>query len=707
MMNFYLVVFALPLVQSGLYYNMALDSDWELWKKTYNKQYNGQMDELLRRMVWEKNLQLITTHNKEYSQGLHTYELAMNHLGDMTNEEVVRTMTGLKVHRRNISTNTTFDDEEILGVLPDSIDYRKKGYVTPVRNQGSCGSCWAFSSVGALEGQLKRKMGKLLVLSPQNLVDCVKKNDGCGGGYMTNAFEYVRDNKGIDSEEAYPYIGEDQQCMYNVSGKAATCKSFKVVKEGSEKALKKAVGTVGPVSVGIDASLSSFQFYSKGVYYDPNCNAVDINHAVLAVGYGAQKKNNYWIVKNSWGKDWGNKGYILMARDKNNTCGIANLASYPLISGTANRWLSSCWGHKCSSSINSKQLIEDNGNYSTQQMENQRMKSLTCILLVVTALVMVKAHLDPALDNHWLLWKTTYKKQYENEREDLHRRIIWEKNLKLVTLHNLEHSMGMHSYELGMNHLGDMTSEEVKAQMTGLIVPPRSERKTSFGSKRNITQQSNVPDSIDWRDKGCVTNVKNQGGCGSCWAFSAVGALEGQLKLKTGKVVSLSPQNLVDCSKAYGNKGCNGGFMTRAFQYVIDNKGIDSDSSYPYLATETKCHYEPASKASTCAKYTEIVPGTEEALKEALGTIGPISVAIDGTRPTFFMYKSGVYSDPSCRQEVNHGVLAVGYGNLNGQDFWLLKNSWGETFGEKGYVRIARNQGNLCGVASYASYPEL
>ncbi|KAM8920975.1 cathepsin S [Pelodytes ibericus] len=335
------------------------------------------------------------------------------------------------------------------------------------------------------------------------------------------------------------------------------------------------------------------------------------------------------------------------------------------------------------------------------------MVSLTCIFLAITTAVSVNGLIDPALDNHWQLWKRAHHKEYHNLRDDLHRRVIWEKNLKYVTLHNLEHSLGMHSYELGMNHLGDMTSEEVRATLTGLVVPPPTERASYFSAKWNSTQKTNLPDSVDWRDKGCVTNVKNQASCGSCWAFSAVGALEGQLKLKTGNLVSLSPQNLVDCSTSYGNKGCSGGFMTRAFQYVIDNQGIDSDSSYPYIAMNQPCNYNPAAKASTCVKYTEIDPGTEDALKEALATVGPISVAIDGTRPSFFLYKNGVYDDPSCTQDVNHGVLAVGYGNLDGKDFWLIKNSWGERYGDSGYVRIARNHGNLCGVASYPSYPQL
>ncbi|XP_053331154.1 cathepsin K-like [Spea bombifrons] len=331
MFLFYLLALSVPLVNARLHQNGTLDFEWEPWKKAHLKQYNSRVDEYYRRQIWERNLKLITAHNQQYELGLHTYELGMNHLGDMTSEEIVKLMTGLKVPPRYRPTNGTFDGDEVLDGLPASIDYRKKGYVTPVRNQGSCGSCWAFSSVGALEGQLKKKTGSLVVLSPQNLVDCVQKNDGCGGGYMTNAFEYVKANNGIDSEEAYPYIGTDQECRYDPSGRAATVKNFKVVKEGSEKALMKAVGTVGPISVGIDASLGTFAFYKKGVYYDAECDPASIDHAVLVVGYGVQKSLKHWIVKNSWGEEWGNKGYILMARDKGNACGIASLASYPLM----------------------------------------------------------------------------------------------------------------------------------------------------------------------------------------------------------------------------------------------------------------------------------------------------------------------------------------------------------------------------------------
>ncbi|KAK1795199.1 hypothetical protein P4O66_010372 [Electrophorus voltai] len=313
----------------------------------------------------------------------------------------------------------------------------------------------------------------------------------------------------------------------------------------------------------------------------------------------------------------------------------------------------------------------------------------------------VVALYDPNLDMHWELWKKKHHKIYMSELEESGRRQIWEGNLRRITVHNLETSMGMHTFDIGMNHMGDMTPEEILQKLAGTRVPAELKRPSTFVASAGVT----VPDSVDWRSSGYVTDVKNQGSCGSCWAFSAAGALEGQLKKTTGQLLSLSPQNLVDCSSKYGNKGCNGGFMSEAFQYIIDNGGIDSDAAYPYTAVQGDCKYDPTKQAANCSSYTFLPYGDEEALKQAVATIGPIAVAIDATHPLFIMYRSGVYNDRSCSQHVNHAVLVVGYGTLNGQDYWLVKNSWGTTFGDGGYIRIARNQGNMCGIASYGCYP--
>uniref|UniRef100_A0A665TPM9 Cathepsin S-like n=1 Tax=Echeneis naucrates TaxID=173247 RepID=A0A665TPM9_ECHNA len=320
-------------------------------------------------------------------------------------------------------------------------------------------------------------------------------------------------------------------------------------------------------------------------------------------------------------------------------------------------------------------------------------------LLLVSLCVGAAAMLDSRLDDHWDLWKKTHGKSYGDEVEDVRRRELWEKNLMLISMHNLEASMGLHTYDLSMNFMGDLTQEEILQSFATLTPPSDVQRAPSHFVG---APGSAVPDSVDWREKGWVTRVKMQGACGSCWAFSAAGALEGQLARKTGKLVDLSPQNLVDCSSKYGNQGCNGGYMHRAFQYVIDNHGIDSDASYPY---QQQCRYNPAYRAANCSNYSFLPQGNEETLKQAVATIGPIAVGIDATRPRFTFYRSGVYNDPTCTQKVNHAVLVVGYGSLSGQDYWLVKNSWGTTFGDQGYIRMSRNKNNQCGIALFACYP--
>nr|AJF94912.1 cathepsin L3 [Nephilengys cruentata] len=314
-------------------FNPDYDQHWEVFKTKFNKNYEKN-EEFARRLVWEVNLEAVIKHNIEYELGMQRYRKGINEYSDMTHQEFVRRMNGLK-KGVNSTTKSVYTFDRLSNVvLPDTVDWRKDGMVTPIKNQQQCGSCWAFSTTGSLEGQHKKKTGKLVSLSEQNLVDCSQKqgNDGCEGGLMDQGFEYIKENNGIDTEASYPYEAIDDKCRFKRQSVGATCTGYVDVKSGDEDALKQAVATIGPISVAIDASQFSFQLYRGGVYYEENCSTEELDHGVLVVGYGTtQNGEDYWLVKNSWGTSWGIKGYIMMARNKNNQCGIATQASYPLV----------------------------------------------------------------------------------------------------------------------------------------------------------------------------------------------------------------------------------------------------------------------------------------------------------------------------------------------------------------------------------------
>jgi len=304
------------------------DEGWKIWKATHQKTYSHYRQENVRYAIWKDNFMRIVEHNKNNKRTF----LAMNQFGDMTNTEYKAMMTGYFNPRESEKGSTFLNPSNM--ELPESVDWRTNGMVTPIKNQKQCGSCWAFSATGSLEGQHQKKTGKLVSLSEQNLVDCSGKfgNYGCNGGLMDNAFRYIKANGGIDTEISYPYVGRNQKCTFNKTTVGATVTGFTDIKSGSEESLLAASATVGPISVAIDASHFSFQFYSHGVYNEPSCSSQQLDHGVLLVGYAISAEGEkYWLVKNSWGTSWGQKGYIWMSRDKNNQCGIATQASYPLV----------------------------------------------------------------------------------------------------------------------------------------------------------------------------------------------------------------------------------------------------------------------------------------------------------------------------------------------------------------------------------------
>ncbi|XP_029348968.1 cathepsin L.1 [Echeneis naucrates] len=330
------------------------------------------------------------------------------------------------------------------------------------------------------------------------------------------------------------------------------------------------------------------------------------------------------------------------------------------------------------------------------------------LLLVVAAFLAVANCASISLEDlEFHAWKLKFGKSYHSPSEEAHRKDIWLSNRRLVLVHNIMADQDIKSYRLGMTYFADLENEEYKRLISqGCLGAFNTSLPHKGSAFLRLPEGSELPNTIDWRDKGFVTGVKDQKECGSCWAFSTTGSLEGQNFRKTGKLVSLSEQQLVDCSGDYGNMGCGGGLMDNAFKYIQANGGIDTEESYPYEAEDGQCRYNPATIGAQCTGYVDVKSGDEDALKEAVATIGPVSVAIDASQISFQLYSSGVYDEPNCSStELDHGVLAVGYGNKNNHDYWLVKNSWGLEWGDKGYILMTRNKHNQCGIATAASYP--
>merc|ERR1712156_1051572 len=288
------------------------------------------------------------------------------------------------------------------------------------------------------------------------------------------------------------------------------------------------------------------------------------------------------------------------------------------------------------------------------------------LTLAVCALVALTSALRVERNDLWESFKLRHNRVYAGQR-DVIRREIWESNLDYIERHNVEEARGLHTFTMGENQFTDLTNDEFRQMMNGYVMSNRS----------------------------------------SSVQFVATGSLEGQHFKKAGQLVSLSEQNLVDCSKKEGNKGCKGGLMDKGFEYIIKNNGIDTEKSYPYRAkTGTMCQFKEADVGATMKSFVDVKRGSEEALAQALSEIGPISVAMDAGHMSFQHYKRGIYKERQCSSvRLDHGVLAVGYGSEADGDFWIVKNSWGTVWGDEGYFKLARNDKNMCGLATQASYP--
>jgi len=461
---------------------------------------------------------------------------------------------------------------------------------------------------------------------------------------MDNAFRYAEQNA-ICTESSYPYTARGGSCQKSSCAVGIPQGSVTGYKDVDADDEQALMEAVmqQPVSIAIEADKSAFQRYSSGIL-SSTCGT-NLDHGVLLVGYGSEGGQDYWKVKNSWGTSYGENGYIRLLRGKGGAgeCGLLKQPSYPVIGGSA--------------------------------------------------------QVSDPVSEAWKSFKAKFQKVYNGDDEEKKRLEIFRQNLDLIATTNSKNL----SYKLGVNQLSDLTSDEITNGYTGL--KPRE----LWGALQNLGTMKYsgkaLASSVDWTTQGAVTPVKNQGQCGSCWSFSTTGALEGAWKIAGHELTSLSEQQFVDCDKV--DSGCSGGLMDNAFRYAEQN-AICTESSYPYTARGGSC------QKSSCAVgipqgsvtgYKDVDADDEQALMEAVMQ-QPVSIAIEADKSAFQQYSSGILSS-TCGTSLDHGVLLVGYGSEDGQDYWKVKNSWGTSFGENGYIRLLRGKGGAgeCGLLKQPSYP--
>lgn len=310
---------------------------WEAFKLEHNKVYATKEEEEMRRGLWRENLAHINERNSDNSLG---FTLAMNQFGDMSTEEFSKKMLmpagmiarATEKRGKDILQHPKMENRFLSRQVPSHKDWRMEQAVTPIKDQGHCGSCYAFSTTGAIEGQYAMKKGNNLTsFSEQQIVDCTD-NNGCHGGWMEVSYEYIAETNGLVTEEQYPYRAMEDKCHYELLNQttAAHVISYHSIPQGNEEILTKVVAYAGPVSVAIAfPHTPDAQLYKKGMFPCKPCSAYNLNHAVLVVGYGETKDGQqYYLVKNSWGM-WGNKGYFWIRKFADNACGIATRASIP------------------------------------------------------------------------------------------------------------------------------------------------------------------------------------------------------------------------------------------------------------------------------------------------------------------------------------------------------------------------------------------
>ncbi|XP_019865917.1 procathepsin L isoform X2 [Aethina tumida] len=303
------------------------------------------------------------------------------------------------------------------------------------------------------------------------------------------------------------------------------------------------------------------------------------------------------------------------------------------------------------------------------------------------------------LDKLWQQFKEKFNKTYSGFH-DTSKRAAWEDNVRKIRKHNEEAAQGHHSYFIKENHLSDLSPKIYLQKMVKLTksIHRKTPHENLIGDIYH--HMHDLPEEINWVEKGFRTPVYNQKDCGSCYAFSVALTIQGQVFKQTKQLVPLSEQQIIDCSVKSGNYGCGGGSLRNTLKYLDNSGGLMAYSDYPYKAKQQTCKFDKSRTIANVSSWAILPARDEKALEIAIAKIGPIAASINASPRTFQLYHKGIYDDPLCSSNVvNHAMLIVGYT----KDAWILKNWWGNHWGEDGYMRLKRHK-NRCGVANYAAY---
>ncbi|XP_017042731.1 procathepsin L [Drosophila ficusphila] len=276
----------------------------------------------------------------------------------------------------------------------------------------------------------------------------------------------------------------------------------------------------------------------------------------------------------------------------------------------------------------------------------------------------------------------------------------FEENYKVIEEHNQHFKEGQTSFRLKPNIMADMSTDGYLKGYLRLLKSNIEDSKDNIAELVGSPLMTNVPESLDWRSKGFITPSHNQQSCGSCYAFSIAESIEGQVFKRTGKLINLSEQQIVDCSVSYGNQGCVGGSLRNTLNYLQHTGGIMRAEDYSYVGKKGRCQFVPELSVVNVTSWAILPVRDEQAIQAAVTHIGPVAISINATPKTFQLYSDGIYDDPSCSAaSVNHAMLIIGFG----KDYWILQNWWGPHWGESGLMRIRKGV-NMCGIANYAAY---